>query len=145
MRSGNVTFVDTSDELENRKAYCEKCEDIAGQFNRLVPRFVNGVQDDKFKICSYCGTLYPIHDIKLFTEYEPKGYISDNPFDSGSKISVQSKRRQSRKLHRNKPLPNEDIEIPKFAGKKDVFLEDMVLKEGAIINKIHDTVVEEVE
>lgn len=139
MRSENYTFVDTGSEIDTKKAYCRKCEENTGQFNKLVPRFVNGVQDDKFKVCSFCGELYPIFDVKFFTEYEPKGYISDNPFDSGNKVVVQSRKRTARHQHRNRPLPNEDIEIPKFAGKKDEFLEKVVKSEGAIINSIVDS------
>ena len=143
-RSDSVTFIDTSDSIhESKKAYCPKCEDIAGQFNKLVPRIVNGIRDDKFKVCSYCGELFPIFDVKYFTEYEPKGHISDNPFDSGSRVGIKSARRQVRHLKRNRPLVNEDVEIPKFAGRKDEFLEKKVMEEGAIINSIQDSWVEE--
>ena len=145
MRSDSVSFVDYPQEHETRKAYCRKCEDIGGQFNKLVPRIVNGIKDDKFKVCSYCGELYPIYDVKFFTEYEPKGYISDNPFDSGSRVGVKSTRRNARHQHRNRPLPNEDVEIPKFAGRKDIELEKMVKEEGAIINSIQDSWTEENE
>jgi len=137
-RSDTVSFVE-SGEKQERRAYCRLCEDLAGQFNKLVPRYINGIRDDKFKVCSYCGELYPIYDVKYFTEYEPKGYISNNPFDSGSRIAVKDQRRRVRKQHRNNPLPNEDIEIPKFAGKKDVDLERMVKEEGAILNSIVDS------
>lgn len=141
-RSDSVSFVEPNFE-STRKAYCAKCEDIAGQFNKLVPRFVNGIKDDKFKVCSYCGELYPIYDVKFFTEYEPKGYISDNPFDSGSKVSVKSVKRKVKHQYRNDPLPNEDIEIPKLAGRKDEFLERLVKEEGAVINSIQDSWTEE--
>lgn len=138
-RSESVSFIEVTDNTETKKAYCQKCEDIAGQFNKLVPRFINGVKDDKFKVCSYCGELYPIYDVKWATEYEPKGYISDNPFDSGSKVGVKSRKRTARQQHRNRPLPNEDVEIPKFAGKKDEFLEKKVMEEGAVVHSIVDS------
>lgn len=141
-RSDSVTFVEPNFE-SSRKQFCPKCEDIGGQFNKLVPRFVNGIKDDKFKICSYCGELYPIMDVRYFTEYEPKGYISDNPFDSGTRISVKSTRRKARHEHRDRPLPNEDLEIPKFAGRKDEFLERLTKEEGAVINSIQDSWTEE--
>lgn len=136
-RSGHVSFLDP-DREDIKRAYCQKCEDIAGQFNKLVPRIVNGVLDNKFKLCSYCGEVYPIFDVKFEPEYEPKGYISDNPFDTGAKVAVKDAKRRSRKLYKNKPLPNEDVEIPKFAGKKDEFLEEK-LKEGAIVHSIDDS------
>lgn len=138
-RSDSVSFVEVNDGEDKKKAYCRKCEDISGQFNKLVPRFINGIKDDKFKICSYCGEMYPIYDVKFFTEYEPKGYISDNPFDSGSKVGIKSTKRRARLQHRNRPLPNEDVEIPKFAGRKDEFLEKKILEEGAVIHSITDS------
>jgi hypothetical protein len=85
-----VTFVESETDVE-RKVFCRVCEETTGHLNRLVPRFVNGLQDDKFKVCSFCGELYPIFDIKFFTEYEPKGYIADNPFESGTKVSVANR------------------------------------------------------
>jgi len=145
MRSGTVSFVDIPAEMSTAKQYCPLCEETMNQYNKLVPRYVDGIKDDKFKVCGYCGELYPIHDVKYFTEYEPKGYIPDNPFDSGAKVEIQSRRRKVRKQHRNNPLPNEDVEIPKFAGQKDTFLEKKVMEEGAIITSIVDSWVEESE
>lgn len=137
-RSETNTFVDVTDIEDPKKAYCRICEEMSGQFNKLVPRYINNIKDDKFKVCSFCGELYPIYDVKFFTEYEPKGYISDNPFDSGSKVGIKSAKRTARRQHRNRPLVNEDVEIPKFAGRKDEFLEQK-LKEGAIITSIDDS------
>lgn len=137
-RSDSVSFIETHDGVDPKKAYCRICEEATGQFNKLVPRFKNGVQDEKFKQCSFCGELYPIYDVKFHTEYEPKGYISDNPFDSGSKVGIKSTKRKARRQYRNKPLPNEDVEIPKFAGRKDEFLE-RAIQEGAIVHSIDDS------
>ena len=136
-RTDHVSFVETN-EINLRKAYCEKCEEKDGIFNKLVPRVKDGLIDEKFRICSFCGAEYPIFDVKFTPEYEPKGYISDNPFDTGAKVGIKDDRRKARKLYRNKPLPNEDVEIPKFAGRKDKLIEDAI-QEGAIVHSIEDS------
>jgi hypothetical protein len=59
------TFIDFHSNDEPRKAFCRICEELTGRLNKLVPRLVDGIEDDRFKICSYCGEIYPIYDIKL--------------------------------------------------------------------------------
>lgn len=137
MRRDSFTFVETSPEDESRKAYCRLCEDFTGKLNKLVPRYVDGILDDKFKICSYCGEIYPIYDVKLFTEYEPKAQAVRNPFESGTKVEAIDRKRKYRQKKRVRAVDN-DQDIPDFAGKEDTFLKDMQ-DEGAIINSIEDS------
>ena len=137
MRRDPFTFVETSPEDESRKAFCRRCEEYTGKLQKLVPRYVDGIVDDKFKVCSYCGEIYPIYDVKLFTEYEPKATTVENPFDTANKVEAISTKRKYKQKKRTRGLDN-DQEIPDFAGKEDVFLKDLQ-DEGAIIRSIHDS------
>jgi hypothetical protein len=137
------TFVGSEKE-DPKKAYCRNCEELTGRLNKLVPRLVNGVEDDKFRICSYCGEIYPIYDVKYFTEYEPKGYISDNPFDSGTRVlTVNNKRKSKSKFDKNGHL--EEIEIPKIAGKEDKELECMLKDRPGILLNLNDNEIGDLE
>ena len=136
-RRETFTFVESSPEEESRKAYCRLCEDFTGKLNKLVPRYVDGIVDDKFKICSYCGEIYPIYDVKLFTEYEPKAQTVENPFDSGTRVDAIDRKRKYKQKKHVRGLDN-DAEIPDFAGKEDTFLKDLQ-DEGAIIHSIDDS------
>ena len=64
----------------------------------MVPRYVNNILDDKFKVCSYCGELYATYDVKFVfvSEYEPKARLNENPFESGTQVSMINKRRVKR-------------------------------------------------
>ena len=73
-----------------------KLEETTGRLNRLVPRYVNNILDDKFKVCSYCGELYAIYDVKFVSKYEPKARLNENPFESGTQVSMINKRRAKR-------------------------------------------------
>jgi hypothetical protein len=132
------TFIESEKEGP-KKAYCRKCEELTGRLNKLVPRFINGIRDDKFRICSYCGEVYPIYDVKYFTEYEPKGFISENPFESGTKVSVVNNKRTSRIT--NKVL--EPFDIPKLAGKEDTELASMLKDRPSILLNLSDDVLED--
>ena len=136
-RRETFTFVEDSREEESRKAYCRLCEDFTGKLNKLVPRYVDGILDDKFKVCGYCGEIYPIYDVKLFTEYEPKAQTVENTFDSGTRVDSIDRKRKYKQKKRVRGLDN-DQEIPDFAGKEDAFLKDLQ-DEGAIIHSIDDS------
>lgn len=129
------TFIDFHSNDEPRKAFCRICEELTGRLNKLVPRLVDGIEDDKFKICSYCGEIYPIYDVKYASEYEPKGYISDNPFECGAKVSVVNRTRANRSKHRS---VYDEIEIPKLAGKPEVELESMLKDRTSILLDLND-------
>ena len=136
-RRSAFTFVE-SEEEDPKKAYCRNCEELTGRLNKLVPRLVNGVEDDKFRICSYCGEVYPIYDVKYFTEYEPKGYISDNPFESGTKVvAVNTHRNIKKQRHGLRPIDNE-IDVPKFAGKEDTELKTILRDRPGILINLND-------
>ena len=135
------TFIESEKE-DPKKAYCRKCEELTGRLNKLVPRFFNGIRDDKFRICSYCGEVYPIYDVKYFTEYEPKGFISENPFESGTKVSVVNNKRKS-KFDRNGYI--EEIEIPKKEGKEDKELECMLKDRPGILLNLNDNEIGDLE
>lgn len=130
-RRSHFSFV--KPEKETRKAFCQKCEEIRGVENRLVPRILddNSV-DDKFKECSYCGDIVPIYDVMLLTEYEPKAQVTDNPFESGTKVTTPIHNRQIKKqVSRIKGFDN-DFEPTDFAGKPDELLVDAI-ERGSII------------
>jgi hypothetical protein len=141
MRRESFTFVDTSPEDESRKAFCERCEDISGKLNKLVPRIVEGITDDKFRICCYCGEVYPIHDMKLITEYEPKAVSVNNPYESSIKVGIIQKKRKARDRKHTRSIDN-DMEIPDLAGREDKDLKAMLKDRVRIINYIDDTVLE---
>jgi len=136
-RRSHFTFI--KPEKESRKAFCQKCLDYRGVENRLIPRVLDdGIIDDKFKECSYCGDVVPIYDIMLLTEYEPKAMVTDNPFESGTKVISPIHNRQIKKqVSRVKGYDN-DVEITDFAGKPDEILENAV-KEGAIVLSVADS------
>jgi hypothetical protein len=125
------TFIDFHSNSE-RKAFCRICEETTGRLNRLLPRYINDILDDKFKVCSYCGELYPIYDIKFVPEYEPKARISENPFESGAKVSVVNKKRTIRNKETN------DENIPNLAGREDTELKTMLRDRPGILNNLND-------
>jgi hypothetical protein len=94
-------FIDFHSNDEPRKAFCRICEETTGRLNRLVPRYVNNILDDKFKVCSYCGELYAIYDVKFVSEYEPKARLNENPFEYGTQVSMINKRRVKRNKKQN--------------------------------------------
>ncbi|HXV87920.1 MAG TPA: hypothetical protein VD710_02380 [Nitrososphaeraceae archaeon] len=136
MRREPFTFIENSRVDQLRKAYCSLCEEQTGRLNKLVPRFVDGIKDEKFRQCCYCGKLYPIYDLKYFTEYEPKAVPTKNPFESTTKVVTISKKRRKNK-HELKSIDN-NIEITKLAGKEDKELEGMMENRPGIINYIND-------
>lgn len=137
VRRESFTFVDIDPDTASRKAYCQRCEDFTGKLQKLVPRYNNGVLDDKFKQCSYCGELYPIYDVKYYAEYEPKGVPITNPFDTATKV-VAIKQKRTKKADKHLRAVDNDQDIPDFAGKPDQELINMQ-NEGAIINSISDS------
>lgn len=142
-RSDSVSFVENLTEIDLKKAYCPKCEDEKSMSNQLVPRLdENGIADDKFKICSYCRKIYPIFDVKYFTEYQPKGFISDNPYDSGTKVTAMGEKRINKS---NKKEGIEPIEIPKLAGKPDTELENMLSGKDrpVVLNYLNDDLLDD--
>lgn len=140
-RRPNFVFVDTPSEELTTKAFCTRCETYTQKLNRLVPRYIDGVEDEKFRECSYCGELYPIYDVKYFAEYEPKAVPTKNPFDSSNKVETLQSRRLVRDKKKIRNVDN-DQEIPDFAGKKDEFLIE-AQNEGAIILGIEDSYTED--
>jgi hypothetical protein len=146
MRSEPTTFIDlhNDNEKESRKSNCRKCLDLTGKLQKLVPRYVDGIVDDKFKICSYCGEIYPIYEIKLEMEYEPKAVTVRNPFDSGTRVdAVDRKRKYKQKKHgRDSDNYIEIEDIPKFGHREDKELKSMLKDRVGIINYITDTDVE---
>jgi len=138
LRRPNYTFVE-GDSIGEAKANCRICEETEGRIERLVPRYVDGILDDKFKICGYCGEIYPMYDIKLITEYEPKATLTnyDNPFASGTQVEMANKMRNTREKIPIRDFDNLPVDIPKLAGKEDDLLVQK-LKEGAIIKSISD-------
>jgi hypothetical protein len=133
IRREPFTFIEETS--ESKKAFCTKCKDLTGKLNRLVPRYIDGIQDDNFIICSYCGELYPLHDVEYFAEFEPKANPT-NQFDSSTKVVTISKKRRKNK-NELKVIENY-VEIPKLAGEEDKELESMLKDRPGIINYIHD-------
>ena len=103
IRRIRIGFIDFHSNDEPRKAVCRICEETTGRLNRLVPRYVNNILDDKFKVCSYCGELYATYDVKFVSEYEPKARLNENPFESGTQVSMINKRRVKEIKNRIKP------------------------------------------
>jgi len=136
MRREHFTFVESESDLVNRKAFCQICEETSGRLNKLVPKYTNGVLDDKFKQCSYCGKLYPIYDVKFFAEYEPKGVPVRNRLDSTTKVVTASNLRIKNK-HRPR-TNNNDLVIPRLAGKEDKELKSLLKDRPGTINYISD-------
>jgi hypothetical protein len=136
-RSEPFTFVDLHNEENSKKSYCRLCEDYAGKLQKLVPRLIDGVVDDRFKVCCYCGEVYPIYDIKLVSEYEPKATTVENPFQSGTQVSTVSKKRGGKRKQKGRDIAN-DQDVPPLAGKPDRELESMLKDRSGIINYIND-------
>ena len=137
-RSGNAVFI--HDKETSKTTFCSSCEEKRGRIVKLIPRILeDGLIDDKFKLCPNCTQLIPIHEAILDTQYEPKGSIIDNPYESGVKVSVIRNKRTMRKSPKGNIEP---YDIPKFMGKDDVELERLVTERPALINYIHDVVVE---
>jgi hypothetical protein len=103
---------------------------------RLVPRIVNGVEDSDFRICCYCEKIYPIADMALASEFEPKATVIGNN-NSDSKVKIFSKRRVIRE---EKDKSIDQFDIPLFAGEHDRELESMLNdSRPAILNSLSDS------
>jgi len=141
-RSGSSVFIKDTKEQSSKTSFCSSCEEKFGRIIALIPRLIDGIPDDHFKLCPNCTELIPIHEAMLETEYEPKGYLNpnNNPFDSGLKVKAVSEKRKIRTIHTEGIEP---IEIPNFGNKPDKDLERLVAERPAVINYIHDVVVEE--
>ena len=142
-RSENFTFVDLhNDEDDSRKSFCRKCQDLTGKLQKLVPRIVNGVIDADFKICSYCAEIYPIYDVKLEMEFEPKAVTVENPFESGTKVVAIERKRKYKQKKYGRPVDNDNYakiaDIPNFGHKEDKELKSMLSDRVGIINYIND-------
>ena len=142
-RSESVTFVRDEKQKDTKKAYCQTCLDKDGKLNRLVPRLENGIESDKWKICSYCSELVPIYDVKYHTDYEAKGFISDNPHNSSGTRVIAMRNKRTNKA--NKVEGIEKIQIDKLGGKEDIELQEMLSSKSrpTILLTISDTIVEE--
>ena len=142
-RSGNVTFIEK--DLDDKKiSYCRLCEERTGQLQKLVPRLTSdGLKDDKFKLCPFCGDIVPIFEAKIEPQYVPKGHIPSNPYESGTKVVASRNRRTIRNAHSDL----EPIEIPKFGKQEDTELEAILKKDSrpAILNMLEDSVVDDYE
>jgi hypothetical protein len=129
---------------KSRKSYCRLCEEFTGKLNRLVPRYVDGILDDKFKICCYCGEVYPLYDVKLEMEYEAKAQAVENPFESGTKVVAIERKRKYKQEKHSRAIDNDNYanidDIPKFGHKEDKELKGMLKDRVGIINYINDDV-----
>jgi hypothetical protein len=124
-------------ENRNKKAYCSICKEQYGMLRKLVPYIKNGVEDTEFKVCCYCSQIYPIADIALASEYEPKATVVNPNNKSDSKVKIFSKRRVTRE-ERDKSI--DQFDIPLFAGEPDRELESMLNdSRPAILNSLSDS------
>lgn len=134
-RSQPYVFVDLN-ENRNRKAYCDECKQQFGILRKLVPRLLNGVEDNDFRICCYCEKIYPTADMALTSEYEPKATVITNN-KSDSKVKIFSKRRLTRE-ERDKSI--DQFDIPLLAGESDRELESILNdSRPAILNSLSDS------
>jgi hypothetical protein len=96
----------------------QRIKKFNGKLNKLVPRLINGIPDDAFKICSYCAEIYPIYEVKLEAEYKPKATTVKHPFESSTKVVALGKKRKYKHTKHGRAIDN-DQQIPPLAGKPD--------------------------
>jgi hypothetical protein len=135
-RSQPYVFVDLNDN-RNKKAYCDLCKEQYGMIRKLVPRLLNGVEDSDFRICCYCEKIYPINEMALASEYEPKATVIGSNTKSDPKVKIFSKRRVTGE---EKDKSIDQFDIPLLAGEPDRELESMLNdSRPAILNSLSDS------
>jgi hypothetical protein len=84
-----------SEKSREEIAYCQRCLDIANVRSKLGNRIyfpdefgrtVIPPDDDKWRQCHRCGTIYPRYEVKQEAKISPfaEGVVTENPFDFGN-------------------------------------------------------------